>query len=232
MSIHIAAKQGEIASTVLLPGDPLRAKYVAENFLEKVRCYNEVRGMLGFTGEYKGKRISVQGSGMGLPSLSIYVHELFSEYHVSRIIRIGTCGSIQPDLKVMDVILAQTASTDSHINKLRFRGMDYAPAATFTLLQAAWLAAEARKIPVRVGNILSTDVFYQDEPEAWKLWAEYGVLGLEMESNGLYTLAAKFKAEALSVLTVSDNILTGEMASSEQRERMLNQMIEIALEVG
>mgnify|MGYP005726799597 CR=1 FL=1 len=230
MSIHIGAKDGEIAESILLPGDPMRAKFVAENLLENAVCYNQVRGMLGFTGEYKGKRVSVQGTGMGIPSISIYAHELISEYKVKNLIRIGTCGSILPELHLRDVILAMSASTDSHINRLRFNGMDYAPTASFSLLKKAYDAATARGSDVHVGNILSTDTFYNDEPDSWKHWAEYGVLGLEMETAALYTLAAKFNANALSVLTVSDDIVRHEIATSEEREKTFTQMVEIALE--
>lgn len=232
MSIHIGAKAGEIAETVLLPGDPLRAKYVAEHFLENSVCYNEVRGMFGFTGSYKGKRVSVQGTGMGIPSISIYVNELISEYKAKTLIRIGSCGSIQANLGLRDVILALAASTDSHINKLQFQGMDYAPAANFALLKKAHDLAAQRKIEVRVGNVLSTDRFYHDDSDYWKLWARYGILALEMESSALYTLAARHQVRALSILTVSDNILTGEKASSKERERSFNKMIELALDTA
>jgi len=232
VSIHIGAKQGQIAPTVLLPGDPLRAKYIAETMLEDVICFNEVRGMLGYTGRYGDKQVSVMGSGMGIPTLSIYVNELLAEYKVQTLIRVGTCGAFQPDLKVGDIVLAMTASTDSHINRLRFGGMDFAPAADFDLLLKAYEVAKARGIKVQVGGIFSGDSFYNDDPDWWKKWAAYGVLVCEMESNGLYTLAAKFKARALSVLTVSDSLATGEASTAEQRERHFPQMAEIALEVA
>jgi purine-nucleoside phosphorylase len=232
VSIHIGAEQGQIAPTVLLPGDPLRAKHIAETMLEDVVCYNEVRGMLGYTGRYGDKRISVMGSGMGMPTLSIYVNELVTEYQVRTLIRVGTCGALQPHLKVGDVVLAMTASTDSHINKLRFGGMDFAPAASFDLLLKAYEVAKKRGIRVHVGGIFSSDTFYGDDPEWWKKWAAYGVLVCEMETNGLYTLAAKFKVDALSVLTVSDSLVTGEAATAEQRERDFPQMAKIALEIS
>ena len=232
MSIHIGAEQGEIAQTVLLPGDPLRAKYIAETMLEDVLCYNEVRGMLGYTGRYGDKSVSVQGSGMGMPSLAIYVHELVTEYHVTTLFRVGTCGAFQPHLKVGDIVLPMTASTNSHINKLRFDGMDFAPAASFDLLLKAYEAAKARGPRVYVGGILSSDTFYGDDPESWKKWAAYGVLAAEMETSTLYTLAAKFKVRALSVLTVSDSLATGELATAAQRERGFPQMAEIALEIS
>jgi purine-nucleoside phosphorylase len=232
LSIHIGAEQGQIAPTILLPGDPMRAKYIAETMLEDVFCYNEVRGMLGYTGRYGDKRVSVQGTGMGIPTLSIYVHELVTEYHVKTLIRVGTCGALQPDLKVGDIVLPMTASTNSHINKLRFDGMDYAPAASFHLLLKAYKAAEERGIDARVGGIFSSDTFYNDDTESWRKWAAYGALVTEMETSGLYTLAAKFNVEALSVLTVSDSLVTGEAATAEQRERNFPQMAAIALEVA
>ncbi len=232
MSIHIGAKQGQIAPTVLLPGDPLRAKSIAEALLDDVFCFNEVRGMLGFTGRYGDKRVSVMGSGMGMPTLSIYVNELVAEHHVKTLIRVGTCGALQPHLKVGDIVLAMTASTDSHINKLRFGGMDYAPTASFHLLQKAYQAAKKRGGNVYVGGILSSDTFYNDDPEWWKKWAAFGVLVCEMETSGLYTLAAKFKIDALSVLTVSDSLVTDESATAAQREKDFPQMAEIALEIS
>lgn len=230
MSIHIGAKDGDIANTVLLPGDPLRAKYIAENFLEDSKCYNEVRGMYGFTGTYKGKRISVQGTGMGVPSLSIYVNELIESYHVKNLIRIGTCGSMQPDINVRDVILAMSSSTDSAINKIRFNGMDYAPTASFKLLKKAYDIATKKGIEVKVGNILTSDTFYHDDPDSWKLWAKFGVLAVEMETTGLYTLAAKYHVDALTILTVSDSLVTGHATTAEERQKTFTDMIEIALE--
>ena len=232
MSIHIGAKQGQIAPTVLLPGDPLRARHIAETMLEDVFCYNEVRGMLGYTGHYGDKRVSVMGSGMGIPTLSIYVNELVTEYHVKTLIRVGTCGALQPYLKIGDIVLPMTSSTNSHINKLRFQGMDYAPAASFDLLLKAYETAKERGVRVFVGGNFASDTFYNDDPEWWKKWAAYGVLTVEMETSGLYTLAAKFKVQALSVLTVSDCLVTSEFATSEQRERDFMQMAEIALEIS
>lgn len=232
MSIHIGAKQGEIAPTILLPGDPLRAKYIAENMLDDAVCFNQVRGMLGFTGRYGNKQISVMGSGMGMPTLSIYVNELVMEYNVKALIRVGTCGAFQPDLKVGDIVLAMTASTDSQANKLRFNGMDYAPAASFKLLWQAYSVAQEHGIDVRVGGIFSGDTFYNDDPNWWKKWAEYGALVCEMESNALYTLAAKFNVDALSILTVSDSLVTGEEATARQREQDFSQMAQIALEIA
>lgn len=232
MSIHIGAKEGEIASTILLPGDPLRAKYIAENFLTDTICYNEVRGMYGYTGAYKGKRISVQGTGMGIPSVSIYLNELITSYKAKNLIRIGSCGSMQPDIKIRDVVLAMSASTDSHINKIRFNGMDYAPTANFGLLKKAYDIALEKDIPIKVGSVLTTDTFYHDAPNSWKHWANYGVLAVEMETAALYTLAAKFKVNALSILTVSDSLVTREETTSEERQKTFNQMVEVALELA
>lgn len=230
MSVHISAKPGEIADTVLLPGDPLRAKFIAENFLEDVVCYNEVRNMLGYTGTYKGKRISVQGSGMGVPSISIYINELMNEYGVKNIVRVGTCGAIQKDVKVRDVIIAQSASNDSNQNRKLFGGaIDYAPTSDFELLLSSYNEAKRRGIDVRVGNIFTADSFY-DEKENNAQLAEYGVLAVEMESSALFTIAQKYNARALTILTVSDHILTGEATSSEERQTSFNEMMEIALD--
>ena len=230
MSIHIAAKPGDIASAILLPGDPLRARYIAENFLDDAVCYNEVRGMYGFTGTYKGQRISVQGTGMGVPSISIYVNELIAEYQVTDLIRVGTCGGMQPHLHIPDVILAMSASTDSHVNRLSLDGTDYAPTADFGLLKRAYDAATAHGKPVNVGPVFTSDTFYHDDPDHWKVWARYGILAVEMETAALYTLAAKFGVRALSILTVSDDMCTGQQATSEERQTTFTQMMEIALE--
>jgi len=229
MSIHIEAKEGDIAETILLPGDPLRAKYIAENFLEDVFCYNKVRGMYGYTGFYKKKRVSIQGTGMGVPSISIYLNELISSYKVKNLIRIGSCGSMQPNVGIREVVLAMSASTDSSINKIRFEGLDYAPTANFALLKNAYDIALEKDIPVKVGSVLTTDTFYNDAPDSWKHWANYGLLAVEMETAALYTLASKFKVRALSVLTVSDSLVTHEETTSEERQKTFNQMVEIAL---
>jgi purine-nucleoside phosphorylase len=232
VSIHIGANQGQIAPTVLLPGDPLRARHIASTMLEDAFCFNEVRGMLGYTGGYKGKRVSVMGTGMGMSTLSIYVNELLSEFGVKTLIRVGTCGAFQPHLKVGDIVLPLTSSTDSNMNRLRFHGMDYAPVASFDLLLKAYEAARARRARVFVGGMFSGDSFYHDDPDWWKLWADYGTLVCEMETNCLYTLAAKFKVDALSVLTVSDSLVTGETSTAEQREKDFPLMAEIALEIS
>ena len=232
MSIHIGAKTGQIAEAVLLPGDPLRAQFVAETYLEDPECYSRVRGMLGFTGTYNGKKVSIQGTGMGIPSISIYVHELIAEYGVKRLIRIGTCGALQEALKLGEVVLAQAACTDSAVNHIRFQGCDFAPAASFELLMKAHQTAGQRGVAARVGTVLTSDTFYSDDPESWKIWARYGVLAAEMESAALYTLAAGHAVEGLSILTVSDSLVTKETASTEQRQHSYTDMMEIALQVA
>jgi purine-nucleoside phosphorylase len=232
MSTHIAAKPGEIADAILLPGDPLRAKFIAETYLENAKQYTDVRNILGFTGVYKGKQVSVQGTGMGLPSISIYIHELFRDYGVKRAIRIGTAGAIQEKLKVKDLVLAMSSSTDSGINTRRFGGRSYAPTASWRLLKAAWDAASAKGWEPAVGNVVSSDLFYTDDPEEWKIWARYGALALEMESAELYTIAAKFGREALALLTISDHLITGEQTSAGERQTAFTRMMEVALETA
>lgn len=231
MSIHIGAKENEIADTVLLPGDPLRAKYIAENFLEDAVLFNQVRNMFGYTGTYKGKRVSVQGTGMGVPSISIYINELMESYHVQNLIRVGTCGAIQKDIHVRDCILAMSASTDSQMNRLTFGGIDYAPTANFDLLKKAYDIGSEKGLNIKVGNVFTADMFYNDNAEHEK-WAQYQILAVEMETAALYTLAAKFGRKALSILTVSDHIITGELTTAEEREKTFNDMIEIALETA
>lgn len=233
MSVHIGAKKGEIADTVLLPGDPLRAKYIAENFLDNPTCYNEVRGMYGFTGTYKGKKISVQGTGMGVPSISIYVNELIQSYDVKKLIRVGTCGAINKDVKVRDVILASTSSTDSQVNRMIFNAIDYAPTANFDLLRTAYDIGKEKGLSLIVGNVFTSDSFYRDNmKELLPLLDQYNVLAIEMETTALYTLAAKFDRSALSILTVSDHIITGEETTSEERQTTFNEMIEVSLEAA
>ena len=231
MSIHIGAKKGDIAPSILLPGDPYRARFIAESLMEDAVCFNEVRGMLGFTGTYRGKRVSVMGTGMGVPSHSIYVNELIADYGVKTLIRVGTCGALQPNLELGDVVLGMSSSTDSQVNRLRFSGMDYAPTASFELLLKAYQTATTRGATVRVGSILTSDTFYHDDPDSWKLWAAFGVLVVEMETTGLYTLAAKYGVDALSILTVSDSLVTGAQTTSEERERTFTQMVELALDI-
>lgn len=231
MSTHIGAPRGAIAETILLPGDPLRAKHVADKYLENAVCYNEVRGMLGYTGYFGGKRVSVQGTGMGIPSISIYAHELIRDYGVRNLIRIGTAGSFQEHIQIRDVVIAMAASTSSAVNWNRFRGSDYAPTADFELLLKAWQSAGELGIPVKAGNILSSDEFYDDNPEFYKRWAEYGVLCVEMEAAALYTIAAKYKAKALAITTISDNLVTGESSSALERQVAFDDMVRIALKM-
>lgn len=231
MSTHINAPEGAIADTVLLPGDPLRAKYIAENFLENAQCYNEVRGMFGFTGTYKGKKVSVQGTGMGQPSLSIYVQELFQFYNVQKAIRIGTCGSINEDVHVRDIILGNSACTDSALQTQRFGFLHYAPVPDFSLLDKAYHTAMDLNLRAVVAPLASSDRFY-DENSNWKIWQKYGIAGIEMEAAELYTLAAQFKRKALAICTVSDHIVTGESTSSEERQKTFTDMMKLALETA
>ncbi|WP_293296137.1 purine-nucleoside phosphorylase [Allomuricauda sp.] len=229
MSTHIEAKPGEIAETVLMPGDPLRAKWIAETFLENPVCYNKIRGMLGYTGTYKGNRVSVQGSGMGMPSAMIYFHELINDYDVKNIIRVGSAGSYQKDVKLNDVVLAMAASTTSGMNNSRFINSDYSPTADFDLFIKAVNYARENNINIKAGNVLSSDEFYGDDPEEYKLWAQYGVLCVEMETAGLYTIAAKYNIKALTVLTISDSLVTGERLPAKDRETTFGDMVQIAL---
>jgi purine-nucleoside phosphorylase len=233
MSTHIGAQPGEIAERVLMPGDPLRAKWIAETFLEEATCYSTVRNMLGFTGRYRGVDVSVQGSGMGMPSCSIYTHELINEYGVKTLIRVGSCGSLTETIKLRDVIAASGSSTDSAMNRMRFDGLiDYAPVADFFLLRGAVDAAAAKGIEMHVGPIFAADAFYSARPDLYDTLAEYGVLAVEMETSALYTIAARYRAQALSLLTVSDNLKTGEHASAQEREQTFGQMVEIALDAA
>lgn len=232
MSVHIEAKKGEIAETILLPGDPLRAKWIAETFLENPICFNKVRGMLGYTGTYNGKIVSVMGTGMGVPSISIYVHELINEYGVKNLIRVGSAGSYQEHVKIRDVVLAMAASSNSGLNELRFGGADYAPTANFDLFQKAVEAAEAKNIAIKAGNVFTSDEFYADDFESYKKWSKFGVLCVEMETAGLYTVAAKHNVKALSILTISDSLVTGDKLTSKDRETTFSDMIEIALELA
>ena len=230
MSVHIAAKKGDIAETVLLPGDPLRAKYIAEKYLENPVQYNNVRGMLGFTGTYNGKKVSVQGTGMGIPSISIYGTELITEFGCKNLIRIGSAGSYQKDVKIRDIVVAMAASTDSNINNLRFPGgANFAPTASYELFAKVTDVAKAKGINFKAGNIMSSYTFYGDDKDAWKHWADFGILCVEMEAAGLYTLGAKYGVNTLAILTISDSLVTGEATTSEEREKTFNDMIEMAL---
>lgn len=232
MSVHIRANRGDIAETVLLPGDPLRAKWIAETFLEDVVMYNNVRGMYGFTGTYKGKKVSVQGTGMGVPSISIYATELITEFGCKNLIRVGTAGSYREDVKIRDVVIAMASSSTSGVNRLRFGGADYAPTASFDLFRKAVASADKKGIEVKAGNILTADEFYGDNFEDYKKWADFGVLCVEMETSGLYTVAAKHGVKALTILTISDSLVTGEATSAEERQLTLKDMVEIALETA
>jgi len=233
MSTHIGAQPGQIAPRVLLPGDPLRAKWIAETFLDQATCYSTVRNMYGYTGTYRGVPVSVQGSGMGQPSASIYYHELLAEYAVTTLIRVGTCGALTEEIALRDVIAASAASTDSAMNRMRFDNViDYAPVADFGLLRTAVDVAAERGIPMRVGQVYASDVFYTDRPDLFERLARYGVLAVEMETAALYTLAARFRARALTVLTVSDHLVTSEHTTAEDRQETFSQMVEIALDAA
>jgi purine-nucleoside phosphorylase len=232
MTVHIGASPGEIAETVLMPGDPLRAKWAAETFLDSATCVNEVRGMLGFTGTWRGHRVTIHGSGMGMPSLSIYANELIRDYGARTLIRIGSAGAMQPHVNLRDVVLAMTSSTMSTPSRGLFRELSFAPAADFGLLQAAHAAAEARRAPVHVGGIYSSDVFYDERPDLNEQMTRHGVLAVEMEAAELYTVAARHGARALAVLTISDHLLTGEAMPSADRQSSFSDMVEIALEAA
>ncbi len=227
---HISAEPGDFAEYVLLPGDPLRAKFIAENFLDEARQVTSVRNMLGFTGTYQGTAVSVMGTGMGIPSASIYATELVDTYGVRQLIRVGSCGAVSPDVHVRDVILAIGACTDSATNRARYLGYDFAATADFGLLTAAARAAADAGVEVKVGNVHSADLFYNPQPEMFDVMEKMGVLAVEMEAAGLYGVAAERGARALAILTVSDHVRTGEATSSEERERTFTDMMHIALE--
>ena len=228
---HISAAPGDFAPSVLLPGDPLRAKHIADNFLDDVEQVNEVRNMLGYTGSYQGVPVSVMGTGMGIPSASIYATELVNEYGVERLIRVGSCGGVTDRVNIRDVILAIGACTDSGVNRVRYGGLDFAAVADYWLLKAAEEAAAAKGILVKVGNVHSADLFYNPDPDAFTRMEEMGVLAVEMEAAGLYGVAAEHGGRALTIVTVSDHIKTGEWTTSEERQSTFDEMVEIALEV-
>jgi purine-nucleoside phosphorylase len=234
MSLHIGAAADDVAPRVLLPGDPLRARWIAETMLEDAHCYTSIRNMLGFTGNYRGERVSVQGTGMGQPSLAIYATELIAEYDVRQLVRVGSCGALSESLTLRDVVLAMSAATDSAMNPLRFAGLHYSATADFELLRAAYETARGRETSggesVVVGQLFSSDLFYSDRPELLEAMTGYGVIGVEMECHALYTLAAKFGRRALTVCTVSDHIRTGARTSAFEREQTFRPMVEIALE--
>lgn len=226
---HIEANKGDFAELVLMPGDPLRARALAEGFLDDVRLVNSVRNMLGFTGTFGGRAVSIMGSGMGMPSIGIYAHELFAEFGVERIVRVGTCGGLLPDMALGDLVLATAASTDSAMNRLRFNGWDFAPAADPDMLRAVWEAAEARGVAVRAGEVFSTDFFYHPDPEFVDRVTAMGILALDMESAALYALARQHGKQALTLLSVSDVIPRAEHATPEQRQEAFGAVIEMVL---
>ena len=232
MTIHIGAAAGDIAETVLMPGDPYRAKWAAETFLKDARCVNEVRGMLGFTGTWNGNLVTIHGSGMGMPSLSIYANELIKDYGAKTLIRIGSCGGMVDHVGIRDVIIAMTSSSLSTPSRGFFKELNYAPCADWSLLSAAAAAAEAKGVRTHVGGIYSSDVFYDERPDLNEQMTRHGVLAVEMEAAELYTVAARFGVRALAVLTVSDHLKTGEALPSEDRERSFGDMVEIALEAA
>ncbi|MCK0138070.1 purine-nucleoside phosphorylase [Aliiroseovarius sp. F47248L] len=232
MTIHIGAAPGQIAETVLMPGDPYRARWAAENFLDGAELINEVRGMLGFTGTYKGNRVSIQGSGMGMPSLSIYANELIRDYGAKTLIRVGSIGGMQPQVKVRDVVIAMTCTTVATPSSTIFRELNYSPCADYGLLEAAVAATRKREVGVHVGGIYSSDTFYDERPDLNEQMTRHGILGVEMEAAELYTLAARHGVRALGIMTVSDHLQTGEALPSDQREKSFGDMIEIALEAA
>ena len=227
---HMNAAAGDFAPSVLMPGDPLRAQYIAGKWLDNARRVTDVRNMWGFTGSYRGMPVSVMAHGMGIPSASIYCTELITEYGVKRLIRVGSCGTTHPDVKLRDVLIAMGASTDSNVNRMRFGGFDFAPLATFSLVANAVRAAEEHKVRYHVGNIFSADLFYTPQPEMFETMAKYNVLGVEMEAAGIYPIAAEHGIEALAVCTVSDDIVSGEALSSDERQTTFDEMITVALE--
>lgn len=229
---HINAEPGDFAETVLMPGDPLRAKFIAENYLENPRLVTDVRGMLGFTGSYKGHALSVMGHGVGIPSCSLYCTELINEFGVKRLIRAGSCGNVNKSVKLRDIIIAMGACTDSKVNRIRFRNHDFAAIADYRLLQSAVTIAERRGLAVHVGNVFSSDLFYSPEQEAFEMMEKYNILGVEMETAGIYGLAAEFGVRALAICVVSDQIMSGERLTPEERQSGFKDMIELALETA
>jgi len=227
---HIKAELGDFAETVLMPGDPLRAKFIAENFLDNAKCVTQVRNMFGYTGNYKGKAISVMGSGMGIPSISIYATELYKDFGVENIIRIGSCGAVRDDIKVRDIIIGMAASTDSRVNRMRFNECDFAACADFGLLQKVANTAQKLNQKIHVGNIFTADLFYTPQPEMFATMEKHGILAVEMEAAGLYGVAAEYGKKALTVLTVSDHIKTGEQTTADERETTFKDMMELTLE--
>jgi len=229
---HMNAAPGDFAETVLMPGDPLRAQYIAETYFDNPRRVTDVRNMWGFTGEYKGNAVSVMAHGMGIPSASIYCTELISEYGVKRVMRVGSCGTSHPDVKLRDLVIAQGACTDSAVNRMRFGGYDYAPLATFDLVQKAVAVAKAQAVRFHVGNVFSADLFYTPDPDMFETMAKYDVYGIEMEAAGIYPIAAELGAEALAICTVSDDIPSGNALTTDERATTFDEMITVALETA
>ncbi|SHO58439.1 purine-nucleoside phosphorylase [Vibrio quintilis] len=227
---HINAEPGDFADVVLMPGDPLRAKFIAETFLEDVVQVCDVRNMYGYTGTYKGKKVSVMGHGMGIPSCSIYVTELIKDFGVKKVIRVGSCGAVSKDIHVRDVVIGMGACTDSKVNRIRFKNHDFAAIADYQMVKAAEEAAKKKGIPVKVGNLFSAELFYTPDPEMFDVMDKYGIVGVEMEAAGIYGVAAEYGAKALTICTVSDHIKTGEQTTAQERQTTFNEMIEIALE--
>ncbi|TCV99077.1 purine-nucleoside phosphorylase [Biostraticola tofi] len=227
---HINAEKGDFADVVLMPGDPLRAKYIADTFLAGAREVNNVRGMLGYTGDYKGRRVSVMGHGMGIPSCSIYTKELITEFDVKQIIRVGSCGAVRSDVDLRDVVIGLGACTDSKVNRMRFKDHDFAAIADYHMVHNAVEAANTLGVKVRVGNLFSADLFYTPDPQMFDVMEKYGILGVEMEAAGIYGVAAEFGARAMAICTVSDHIRTGAALSAADRQTTFNEMIEVALE--
>lgn len=232
MSFHLNAENGQVADIVLLPGDPLRAKYIAETFLEDAVCYNTVRNMFGYTGTYKGRKVSVQGTGMGMPSAVLYIHELINDYGAKTLIRVGTCGAIQEDVKIRDVIIAQAAATDSSLIYKDLAPIYFPPIGNFGLMQQAYHQGMKQEMTMHVGNIFSSDTFYHETEDTMKQMTKLDVFGVDMETAGLYYLASKFHVHALSILTVSDHLITGEQTTAEERQTSFSEMIEMALEAA
>ena len=229
---HINAAPGDFADTVLMPGDPLRAQYIAESFLDDARRVTDVRNMWGYTGSYKGRPISVMAHGMGIPSASIYTHELITHYGVRRVMRVGSCGTSHPDVELRDLVIAMGASTDSSVNRMRFGGYDLAPLASFDLVEKAVAAARAAGVRHHVGNIFSADLFYTPDPDMFETMATYNVYGIEMEAAGIFPIAAENNAEALAICTVSDDIPNNKHLSSDERATTFDEMISVALETA
>jgi purine-nucleoside phosphorylase len=227
---HINAEMGDFADVVLMPGDPLRAKYIAETFLEDVKQVCDVRNMFGYTGTYQGRKVSVMGHGMGIPSCSIYVTELFKDFGVKKVIRVGSCGAVSDSIKLRDVVIGMGACTDSKVNRMRFKDHDFAAIADYKMVKAAEMAAEKRGIDVKVGNLFSAELFYTPDPSMFDVLDKYGIVGVEMEAAGIYGVAAEYGAKALAICTVSDHIKTGEQTTSQERQSTFNEMIEIALD--